>query len=952
MVESVSKLNNKADKLYDKIAGNSFYIFSLVTLLLITIWFILSTYQRIRTEEQNAADFDEMSEFTAHMARLAEPNTFYQTLLRRLNDSFLWESDINNIKPPSVNDEIEFCLFDSSGTRIDWPKGKTTKKRASESYLKIIKKLSHKPDLVLSKEELSIAGLFSGNSHTVYSLAQTPETLVSFQGIGLKKFGAFFETKFSDGKTGNFIAWVNTEQINNHKLADMALEFLNSKTDKNFTFCHIDLNDSLKNKCSPGKKLSKKGLKILSTPNLTSTFSIKNELFSVSDTMEGIRLVCSRVMRPPPNYVIRFFDILKCILPTIFLLVIWKNLFKVKFIVSATVHFLILVFFASGLGAIIFIAGSGIYKAEKQRSLVEDHKLKAIQILEKADKNFNFSYHDLQKQYRHMVKSLSKPNAQINEILSPLISARADENIAFAGYINSDNKYEFMAPALKSPQSGTAENKYFGLLLSISEQLLELYNSSRVNKSEAVLGKESFKAVSGKPVGGILFNRSNFQYVLFDTEETLSFIDLIIDENNIAKGCLFVIHEPRKLQLRYLELTGQTIERNTGFQLVAFPKNHIEKTAYFPRYSFILEEPLWKLHDLINQTKMSSFKSGLFGTKRVLVAGMPGHNLKDFNLFLLMPSDKIAQKPTFFDKYYFAAIAITMIFICIVTISLIKTLFYPLKKLAESIETIKSGKRSNSEIIAFTEKNKLESISTGLADFVLKTTEFTEAEVIKKHLLPTTPIANSFTDLDGFQIAKGNQEQEIYNYKAVDENTSYAFLIRSKQKDLESSLILSISKMAIKLIFEDLNVYSAYHCIKDLVEYFRINLRKSFNADILMMHIKHDDNKFFFSGCGEIKLLVVYKNKESEIIELIKSSPDSKEFYDSKNIELEIEEGMIVAAVSPAFNCINTILEIIKNYKDHENLAESIQKALPDSATRENDCASIVSIRFNKGAIQ
>ena len=152
MAESVSKNSKKAEKFYDKLAGNSFYVISLLALLLITIWFILSAYQRIHTEEQNAADLDEMSEFTAHMSRLSEPQTFYQSLLRRLNDSFLWESDINLITPKAVADEIEFCLFDASGTRIDWPKGKTTKKRASESYLKIIKKLTHKPDLVLSKE--------------------------------------------------------------------------------------------------------------------------------------------------------------------------------------------------------------------------------------------------------------------------------------------------------------------------------------------------------------------------------------------------------------------------------------------------------------------------------------------------------------------------------------------------------------------------------------------------------------------------------------------------------------------------------------------------------------------------------------------------------------------------------------------------------------------------------
>ncbi|EKD82405.1 MAG: hypothetical protein ACD_39C01316G0001, partial [uncultured bacterium] len=102
-------------------AGSLVFFFLLILLPAVTIGLTLNMVQNNLAQEEEQQNLDEMAEMTAHMARLANPETYYQETLRRLAESFRWASATEDIARPVNKKILEMFLFDSAGVRLAWP---------------------------------------------------------------------------------------------------------------------------------------------------------------------------------------------------------------------------------------------------------------------------------------------------------------------------------------------------------------------------------------------------------------------------------------------------------------------------------------------------------------------------------------------------------------------------------------------------------------------------------------------------------------------------------------------------------------------------------------------------------------------------------------------------------------------------------------------------------------
>lgn len=933
--------------------GSFVFFFFLLFLPVITAWLACSAVQENLELEQQQQSLDEMAEMTAHMARLANPETYFQESLRRLNDSFRWASETAEVARFSAPEILELFLFNESGNRLNWPaKEPVAKRKISEDYLRILLKLREIPGRSLDKRDQSIATTFSGNFATAGSLARSLETLVNFQGIGLRKFGAWFETRLPEGKEGHLIAWLNPDLLDRYELAERAIQKIQNLAGNHYVFAWIDLNNMQKNSCSGGQRFQEVGLRLLAAEGLKSGFKLAGELFSINDTPEGIRLICSRHLPPPPPVLEIFFNLLRTVLPVIILFMLWKMAFRVRFDLSASLQFLLIFGFTAATGVVILLVASMSYQYEKRNSLIADYKQRAVEILEKIDRNFSVSYGDLLHQYRHLNSQLAKPGADPAKILAPLAMAYQEDNLAFAGYTDQVGNFLFKAPDTRSNSSSdTIESKYANLIGGISTQVIRTFNSSRIpgtvySASDPV----GMRSLSSRPVEGLLANRSTLQNITFDGDETLTFMDLSFNETDTASGCLFIVHEPRKMQLKYLSLTGQSIARSTGFDLAAFPKRHIEKNAYFPRFSYTSELPLWKLHDLVNQTQVSSFKLGRIDNKEVLVAAIAGHNLKNYNLFLIMPFEQIRAEAGRLSGIFISATVMSLLFIMVLSLVLVKSLINPVARLAANATALQNSRSDSTETVVFSEANELESISTGLTDLIIKVREFNEGRSVKRHLLPPAALMADQIILDGFQITNSREEKEIYHFAKIEDNLLIAFLMRTDLVGIEASLTLSMARMAIRLITEELNVHSAYHCLKDLEEYFRINLRRKLGGDMVAMLINTAENKLMYAGCGAIKIILIDGNSgKQENLPLPHCEPGSSEFHNNGTQEVTFAPGMIALAVSPVFSdlCSSRLTELLPGLIEQHLAGNSLREIMQNQveracATSFNESASLI----------
>ena len=272
-------------------------------------------------------------------------------------------------------DSISIYLFDQSGKRIPWQHGTKGKKRVSQEYLKILKKIDQSnKSFSLSKRDLSIAKTFSGNSNTIYQMVKQKNTLCSFDKLGLKKFGAWFKVQFSNKETGDLIAWIDKEKVCKHKLAQKAIDKIFSFIGKPYQFAWIDLSNPAFNGTIKGKKLSDYGLELLSNNKLKSIFSLEENLYSIADTQEGIRLICSRPPPATPSILETYFSFLVILIPAILLIILWKNFFNVDFSISVTSQFSLIFGITALLGLTALIGGATIFQTEKQKSLNADFK--------------------------------------------------------------------------------------------------------------------------------------------------------------------------------------------------------------------------------------------------------------------------------------------------------------------------------------------------------------------------------------------------------------------------------------------------------------------------------------------------------------------------------------------------------------------------------------------------
>ncbi len=942
--------------------GSFVFFFFLLVLPVVTAWLSCETIQANLEREQQQQSLDEMAEMTAHMARLANPETYFQEALRRLNDSFRWASetaDIGRISRPEI---LELFLFDAAGNRLNWPAGEPlTKKKISEDYLRLLLEIRRNPGASLTRRDQSVATSFSGNYSTVGNLARNPETLVNFQGIGLRKYGAWFETRLPGGKEGYLLAWMHPESISRYQLAEEAIRKIQKLAGKTFVFAWIDLNDMLNNSCSAGRRLQEVGLRLLAAEGLKSGFKLANELFAINDTPEGIRLVCARQMPLPPPFLQTFFNLLRTVLPVIVLFLIWKTAFRVRFDLSASLQFLMIFGFTALTGVAILLTASMAYKYEKQNSLVADNKQRAVEILEKIDRNFSASYGDLLHQYRHLISQLSQ-GGEPEKILAPLTLAQKEENLAFAGFTDQFGNFLFKAPAaVYAGAADSIESKYANLIGGMAGQVVRTFNSSRMpgttySESDPV----GMRSLSSRPVEGLLGNRSTLQNITFDGDETLTFMDLTINEGDTASGCLFIVHEPRKMQIKYLSLAGQNISRSAGFELAAFPKRHSEKGAYYPRFSYTAELPLWKLHDLVNQTQVSSFRHGRIDDREVLVAAIAGHNLKNYNLFLIMPFERIRAEAQKLSNIFIAATVMSLLFIMVLSLILVKSLITPVSMLAANATALQNRRNETVETVVFSEANELESISTGLTDLILKVREFNEGRSVKRHLLPPEPLRHGAVTLDGFQIANSREEREIYNFSRIDENLSFAFLMRTDLSGIEASLTLSMARMAVRLITEELNVHSTYHCIKDLEEYFRINLRRRLGGDLAAIIVNHAENRILYSGCGAIKIVLIDPvSGNTEKIQFSATEPGTSEFHAEGTREAEFAPGRIALIVSPVFSdmCSSRLPQILPEMlarsKTDPTLREYMQQQIESAcASGFTESASLLVLQHHESGEQ
>ena len=878
----------------------------LLFLPIITIWIAFYNIQQTLLEHSRKLCLDEMSEMTAHMLRLTEPETYYQESLRRLSESFKWVEDLNEVNRIGTKEVLDLALFDEKGNRLKWPANENlVKTKISQDYIKALNHIADNPGSVLSQEYQKISLNYSGNSTTMSSLAASPNSLVNFQGVGLRKMGGWFKVQLPSlngsnvKRMGDLLAWVDLEKIDKYSLAAKTINTMQRLTEPIYTFSFLDLKDISKHSSSKGRKLKQSSTIILSSNSLKSGFLYENELFSLNDTQEGIRLICSRPSPEPINLLKNYNKLLYILIPVFFLFFIWANIFKVNFNFSVKTQAAIIFGFSAFIGIIAIFISISAYKYEKRDSITNKYKQEAIEILEKVDQQYSDSFDDLLLQYRHFKDELSKPNKSPKEILAPLIKANQEEIIAYAVYVNQYGNILFRVPEIESDQYSNIAKRYGNLVNRLAIQGLKTFNSSR-SKIETENEPPSVQVFTATAVEGLLSGRSQFIETKLDNEETLAFMDFTIDENDFATGCLLIIHEPQKLERHYLNETGVNLNNTKDYELIAFPKTSSNQKSYYPRFSYYYEEPLWKLNDMVNQTQLPSFKSGKIKEKEVLVAAIPANKMKNYNLFLSMPVELMGDKTISLSNVLLIGSICSLLFMIIISILLSFSINGPMNILRKNVKSIEKKQNGIQQFINYSDSSELESISTGITNLIIKTREFYTKSKIVSELLPFIPFTDSSYEANIFNKSELDSNILYYASSLPDQDTLAIFAIKNEDKKvLQSSLPLAMAGTVLKTLIEQAGQHSPSLVLSNLEDYFRVNHKISLNFDAIAVFLNTKTGVLNYSGYGNLSILKYNYSESSsqcEILKFLKDGNSVREILEKgdNSLELSTNSGIII----------------------------------------------------------
>jgi hypothetical protein len=317
-----------------------------------------------------------------------------------------------------------------------------------------------------------------------------------------------------------------------------------------------------------------------------------------------------------------------------------------------------------------------------------------------------------------------------------------------------------------------------------------------------------------------------------------------------------------------------------------------------------------------------------------------------------MPTAPLKDEANQLTTLFLVATILAIIFIAVLSGMLVRSLITPITNLARCAGALTGSVQQQQLVVP--EGNELESISTGLADLIIKVREFNEGRSIKKHLLPPVALINGNLICDGFQLSKSTDEKEIYHFANIDETSSLVFFMRTNQSGIEGSLNLSMARMAVRLISEELNVSTSYNILKALEEYFRINLRRKLGGDFFLGIFNHEEEKLNYAGCGNVSVLLIdAEETKQHKLEFEADSLGSSDFYSQSSNEIYFGKGMKALILSPILSdrCsdkVKTIMPSLARQSIEE--AKSTLQTEAEENCKENfeDSASLIIVHLQK----
>jgi hypothetical protein len=737
----------------------------LVLVPLLLIGRTLDYFARARQDELIRATSEELAQILGRFRRMSTMTAGLEGEIRRLANAIVAGESLTGIQRRLPEGAVTLFLFDAAGKRLMQPGLATDMKVSSERFFGLLRKLGREPGLELTKAEKSMADAFLGSSEAVPLIAGRRGKLLDLRGFAVNRLCGWFALDEDDRSGRHVLALVDTRKVPPTFVIRGTLAGLSDRLPSSIQLGWINLADPRQGELSGKKRISPRLRALVLRDRISREFRRGRQVVQLMTLVGGLRIFgFSRI--PMPSGLLAVF---RPLLVLIFLLVtmLFGLLWRVRYRIGISVRTKLIGILGAGglIGVLGFMVFADLYRQVRQSAEIRRNQQFSQKTLEKIDANFLPSFDFLLRDYQEMVREIEASPGKYQERLRQLCD-QAESNLLYGAFlIDTQGELLFHGQGATSRDGRRwLVGEYGKTVGNLGKQILSIYNYQSSLAIDAGFQDDSVMAKAlTKPSENILRRRGGFQIIRLAGEDTLNFVDIVHDSKGRGWGLLFLIHDTRALETRYLKETVRKISRNTPYRLCALPKVVDSGLPVFPedllsRY----EEDLHRLVEMVDQTGGVIHRIGKIREGAVLMTGLPGRVLEDFHMVLHSPFQPIREEMESLQRSFAQVSTGVLLFAVLLGFILGDQLIRPIDLLLAGVRKLVS--RSYDQPLTPESGDELGQIALGINNIMTDLRDRLCAKGVEEHLLPKEPIVCGDLSLHGWLATSEDFGGTFYDF--------------------------------------------------------------------------------------------------------------------------------------------------------------------------------------------
>lgn len=808
-------------------------------------WHILGVLEAQETELVLKTASEDLQEVTAHLSRLAHPETACLELADRLSRLITWNGDLRQPLSEWPADSIRLYLFDPAGRRVQRPGCSTGMSVASKRVFDLVLRAASEGPFQLTAAEKSQAESFLGSHLTIPLLSSRPNHLHDLSFTGTARYVGWYQIRArSGGIAGHLLIFIDQKKIDPFHLAARACARIGRLADGGHAFGWLDLRNFRHAGIGGGKPLSVPLAKQLHRLRMKPLYQGRNHLLALSDTSDGIRLFGVRRTPMPSDFILRLRSFLVVVLLEILLVLAWAAVFGRNLVVPLRLQLLGWFGIAAVAGLAALVGFSHVYGQASQASLIRDSRNAAIRLLQKTDADFSPAFASWARVYRQAARDIETSLVgapasgsaipagipKLEASLRPFAEARS-----FSAAFLYDTTYILRYKLIATPDSTTGNfaNDQPKIIQALAQKAIDKFNSVPDEDSGDMTtgSRNMLNVLLARPVEQLIRLRGTFQPMSLHGVNATVFLDLICTGEGLATAALVIMHDTPVLEMKHLSATAANLERHTRHRLIALSKRSSGNLPAVPARGLLREPDLERIRELLDLTEATQHRLGRIGGERMLVTAIPGREMSDYHLFLLTPLQPID------DAVQAVSTRITLLAFAGTGFSLLLAWMFggmllgPMRILTEGIDRL--VRLQLDEPVSVGTGDELQRIGDGVTAIMEDLHERSLAKTVQEQLISGRPMTGPGWHLQGWSRSASDIGGEIFDMLTLPDGRT-AFMIGDvAARGVSAALVMAMAKTATRLFLDEEKATPTV-VLSELDRYFRLHARRLSRVGMLL----------------------------------------------------------------------------------------------------------------------